>query len=114
MCHIETWSTRYCMRTAEKVWRSKVKKIWFAKCQKITLDKSPLCQVSGEDTLQRVNGGCRPLTAAALCRVFWFAECRALGDTRQTAPLPSVIVCRVLGTRQTTSLPSAFSLALGK
>ena len=34
MCHIGTWSTRYCMRTAEKVWRSKVKKIWFAECQK--------------------------------------------------------------------------------
>ena len=34
MCHIGTWSTRYCMRTAEKVWRSKVKKIWFAVCQK--------------------------------------------------------------------------------
>ena len=53
MCHIGTWSTRYCMRTAEKVWRSKVKKIWFAKCQKITLDKSPLCRVSGEDTRHR-------------------------------------------------------------
>ena len=26
MCHIGKWSTRYCMRTAEKVWRSKVKK----------------------------------------------------------------------------------------
>ena len=26
MCHIGTWSTRYCMRTAENVWRSKVKK----------------------------------------------------------------------------------------
>ena len=39
MCHIGTWSTRYCMRTAEKVWRSKVKKIWFAECQKMTLDK---------------------------------------------------------------------------
>ena len=39
MCHIGTWSTRYCMRTAEKVWRSKVEKIWFAECQKITLGK---------------------------------------------------------------------------
>ena len=39
MCHIGTWSTRYCMRTAEKVWRSKVKKIWFAECQKMTLGK---------------------------------------------------------------------------
>ena len=26
MCHIGTWSTRYYMRMAEKVWRSKVKK----------------------------------------------------------------------------------------
>ena len=26
MCHIGTWSTRYCMRAAKKVWRSKVKK----------------------------------------------------------------------------------------
>ena len=38
MCHIGTWSTRYCLRTAEKVWRSKVKK-WFAECQKMTLGK---------------------------------------------------------------------------
>ena len=34
MCDIETWSTRYCLRTVEKVWRSKMKKIWFAECQK--------------------------------------------------------------------------------
>ena len=65
MCHIGTWSTRYCMRTAEKVWRSKVK-------------KNVVCRVSGEDTRQRVNGGCRPLTAATLCRVFRFAECPTL------------------------------------
>ena len=39
MCHIGTWSTRYCMRTAEKFWRSKVKKIWFGECQKMTLGK---------------------------------------------------------------------------
>ena len=40
MCHIGTLSTRYCMRTAEKVWRSKVKKkLGFAECQKITLGK---------------------------------------------------------------------------
>ena len=26
MCHIGTCSTRYYMRTAEKIWRSKVKK----------------------------------------------------------------------------------------
>ena len=89
----------------------KSEKIWFAECQKMTLGKSPLCQVSGEDTWQRVNGGCRPLTAAALCRVFRFAECPTLGKPG---------LCRVLGTRQTTSLPSvsclpsAFPLALGK
>ena len=46
---------------------------------KMALGKSPLCRVSGEDTRQRVNGSCRPLTAAALCRVFWFAECPTLG-----------------------------------
>ena len=34
MSHIGTWSTRYCMRTAEKVWRSKMKKIWFTECPK--------------------------------------------------------------------------------
>ena len=40
MCHIGTWSIRYCLRTAEKIWRSKVKKnIWFAECQKMTLGK---------------------------------------------------------------------------
>ena len=27
MCHIGTWSTRYCMRTTEKVWGQKEKKI---------------------------------------------------------------------------------------
>ena len=85
----------------------------FAECQKMPLGKSPLCRVSRDDTRQRVNGGCRPLTAAA------FAECQE-NNTRQIPVLPSVIICRVLGTRQTTSLPSArclssaFSLALGK
>ena len=39
MCHIRTWSTRYCMRTAEKVWRSKVKKYM-------------VCRVSKKDTRQ--------------------------------------------------------------
>ena len=98
------------MRTAEKVWRSKVKKNMVCRVSKMTLDKSPLCRVSGEDTRQRVNGG-GPLPSVLVCRV---------PDTRQTWSLPSVIVCRVLGTRQTTSLscasclPSAFSLALGK
>ena len=99
MCHIGTWSTRYCMRTAEKVWRLKVKKIWFAECKKMTLGKSPLCQVSGEDTRQRVNGG-GPLPSVLVCRVpstqanHLFAECYCL---------PSA-----------SCLASAFSLALGK
>ena len=89
MCHIGTWSIRYCMRTAEKLWRSKVKKIWFAECQKMTLGKSALCRVLGEDTRQRVNGGgplpsvlvCRvPDTRqTGLCRVLLFTECSALG-----------------------------------
>ena len=85
-------------------------KIWFAECQKMTLGKSPLCRVSGEDTRQRVNGGGN-LPSVLVYRV---------PDTRQTWSLPSVIVCRVLVTRQTTFLlsvsyvPSAFSLTLGK
>ena len=55
--------------------------------------KEPLCRVSGEDTRQRINGGCWPLTEASLCQVFWFAECRALGKP----PLCRVlVVCRVL------------------
>ena len=67
MCHIGTWSIRYCMRTTEKVWRSKVKKIWFAECQKMTLGKGaslpsvrrrhsakePLCLVSGRPALSK-------------------------------------------------------------
>ena len=114
MCHIGTWSTRYCMRTAEKVWRSKVKKIWFAESP---LGKSPLCRVSQEDTRQRVNGGCRPLTAAALCRVFWFAECPTLGkpglcrvllfaecSALSKPPLCRVpVVCRVLSLWHSTN-----------
>ena len=75
----------------------------------MTLGKSPLCRVSGEDTRQRVNGG-------------GLAECSGLSSARHSVnlSLPSVIVCRVRGTRQTNSLPSAsclpsaFSLALGK
>ena len=38
------------MRTAEKIWRSKVKK-WFAECHKMTLGKSSLCRVPGRMTL---------------------------------------------------------------
>ena len=56
-------------------------KIWFAECQKMTLGKSPLCRVSGEDTRQRVNGG-GPLPSVLVCRV---------------PPLCRVsVVCRVL------------------
>ena len=65
MCHIETWSTRYCMRTAEKVWRSKVKK------------KNMVCQVSKEDRRRHSAKGRRRVL---LC------------DTRQTLSLPSVIL----------------------
>ena len=39
MCHIGKWSTRYCMRTAEKIWRSKV-------------EKNMVCRVSKNDTRQ--------------------------------------------------------------
>ena len=67
MCHIGTWSTRYCMRTVEKVWRSKVKKNSLPSVKKMTFGKLPFCRVSGEDTRQRVNGGCQPLAAVALC-----------------------------------------------
>ena len=61
MCHIGIWSTRYCMRTAEKVWRSKVKKIWFAECQKMTLGKgaslpSVRRKHSAKESLCRVPG----------------------------------------------------------
>ena len=108
MCHIGTWSIKYCMRTAKKVWRSKVKKNSLPSVKKMTFGKLPFCRVSGEDTRQRVNGGRR-----------LFAECQD-NNTRQRPVLPSVIVCRVVGSRQTTSLPSAsclpsaFSLALDK
>ena len=37
MCHIGTWSNKYCMRTEEKVWRSKEK-------------KNIVCRVSKNDT----------------------------------------------------------------
>ena len=48
MCHIGTWSTRYCMRTAEKVWRSKLKKKYgLPSVKKIALGKSSLCRVLG-------------------------------------------------------------------
>ena len=74
MCHIGTWSTRYCMRTAEKVWRSKVKK------------KIRVCRVSKNDTRERSL----------------FAECHMFAEFF------------ISGTRQIASLPSSFSVELGK
>ena len=71
MCHIGTWSTRYYMRTVEKVWMSKVK-------------KNMVCRVSKNDTRQKINGVCRPLTEAALCQVSY-------PDTRQRGDVPNVI-----------------------
>ena len=39
-----------------------------------------VCRVSKNDTRQiRALPSVQPLTAAALCRVFWFAECPTLG-----------------------------------
>ena len=83
-------------------------------------EKNMVCRVSKNGTRQRslfaecqdktLNKG---LTAVALCRVLLF-------DTRQNWSLPSVILCRVFGTRQTTflssviCLPSAFYMTLGK
>ena len=84
MCHIGTWSTRYCVRTVEKV-EVKSEKIWFVECQKMTLGKSPLCRVSGKG-----------LTEAALCRVFWFAECPTL-DTPGLCRVLLFAECSALG-----------------
>ena len=94
MCHIGTWSTRYYMRTVEKVWMSKVKKYGLSSVKKWHSAKEPLCRVSGEDTRQRIIDSCRPLTEESLCRVL---------STWQTTSLPSV-----------SCLPSALSVALGK
>ena len=73
--NVPHWNMKYQVlyEDCKKSLEVKSEKKWFAECQKMTLGKSPLCRVSGEDTRQRVNGGCRPLTAAAL--------------------LPSVLVC---------------------
>ena len=92
--------TRYCMRTAEKVWRSKVKKIWFAECQKMTLGKvASLSSVrrrhSAKALRRRLFAECHCLTLGkpGLCRVLFFAECSALGKP----PLCRVsVVCRVV------------------
>ena len=105
MCHIGTWSTMYCMRTAEKVWRSKVKKIWFDECQKMTLGKSPLCRVSAEDTRQRVNGG-GPLPSVRRITLgkASFAECYCLPSARHStnhlfAECQLFAECFISGTR---------------
>ena len=97
--------------------------VLYEDCRKsleVKSEKNMICRVSKNDTRQRILfAECqertlrKELTAVALCRVLLF-------DTRQTWSLPSVILCRVFGTRQTTflpsasCLPSAFSLALGK
>ena len=76
------WNMEYQVlyEDCRKSLESKVKKKFgLSSVKKMTLGKSELCRVSGEDTRHRVNGGCQPLTVAALCRVLWFAECRALG-----------------------------------
>ena len=55
MCHIGTWSTRYYMRTTEKVWRSKVKKIWFTECLSLALGEgASLPSARTYDTRQRI------------------------------------------------------------
>ena len=87
MCHIGTWSTRYYMTTAEKVWRSKVKKIWFVECHKMTLGKSPLCRVPGHMALGKEffkklkNPSLPSASPGALSKFFLkktlFAECQA-------------------------------------
>ena len=64
MCHIGTWSTRYCMRTAEKVWRSKVKKKYgLPSVKKITLGKDQVCRVLGTRQTRTLGKGPPPLTA---------------------------------------------------
>jgi hypothetical protein len=87
MCHIGTWSTRYCMRTVEKIWRPKGGK------------KIRVCRVLKNYTRQR------PSLPSARCLP---SACSlALG---KDTPLPSVLflalgkeglcrvpdVCRVL------------------
>ena len=87
MCHIGTYSTRYCMRTVEKVWRLKVKNM--------------VCRVSKNDTRQITGGGSLPsvriitLGKDEFYRVLLFAECSALGKP----PL-----CRVPVVRRVLSL----------
>ena len=69
--------------------------VLYEDCRKsleVKSEKNMVCRVSKNDTRHIIalpsvrrrhsakgNGGCRPLTAVALCRVFWFVECRTLG-----------------------------------
>ena len=53
MCHIGTWSTKYCMRTAEKIWRSKVKKIVYRVSKNDTRQITALPSVRTYGTRQR-------------------------------------------------------------
>ena len=48
MCHIGTWSTKYCMRTKEKVWgRKKKNKNGLPSVSVWRSAKEPLCRVLG-------------------------------------------------------------------
>ena len=97
MCHIGTWSTRYCMRTAEKVWSSKVKKIWFAECQKMTLGK-----VASLSSIRR-----RHSAKALRRRLFAECHCLTLGKLGKP-PLCRVSgVCRVLSLWHSANSPFA-------
>ena len=130
MYQISTWSTKYCKRTIEKVWRSKMEKKFVV----------ILCRVSGSGTRQRSGlPSAYPLAlgkpgrqAAAITwrRFLPSARVCRVPDTRQKGPLPSVWLCQVpdsrqsllcrvyivaeCGTRQNSSSPSARLLALGK
>ena len=75
MCHIKTWSTKYCMRTAEKVWRSKVKKYGLSSVKNDTRQITALPSVKKRHSANHHFAECQKktlgkgLTAAALCRV---------------------------------------------
>ena len=68
MYQISTWSTKYCKRTTEKVWRSKYK-------------KKLVCRVSSFDTRQTCS--LPSVRWQALGKVFPLSSVR--GDTRQRA-----------------------------
>ena len=132
MYQILTWSTKYCKRTIEKVWRSK-KNYWFAECHLLTRQTGSLpsasCQaLSKVFSKKKIFAEClttstrqrrtwpNTITRGSLCRVPSF--CRE-PSTRQRRPLPSALFYRVqffaeCDTRQRRSLPSARFLALDK